>query len=163
MFFNIGKFPFAAALERNWRQIYDEYLGVRRELTDWYEKELYGEGWKVFGLFDFPHGEPLETNVRRCPFTASLVERRIRNHGAAGFSILRPSTRVRSHQGYPGNFLRCHLGLKIPAGDCALKVEEDVRSWQEGKVLIFDDRVPHEAWNLTGEERVVLLIDFIPD
>lgn len=28
---------------------------------------------------------------------------------------------------------------------------------------VFDDRVTHESWNLTDEERVVLLIDFVPE
>jgi hypothetical protein len=28
--------------------------------------------------------------------------------------------------------------------------------------LVFDDRVEHEAWNLTPEPRIVLLLDFVP-
>ena len=83
-------------------------------------------------------------------------------HGAVGFSVLRADTRIASHQGYPGLFLRCHLGLEVPDGDCALKVGDEVRHWQTGKVLIFDDRLQHEAWNMTAQERVILLLDFVP-
>ncbi|MBI2322819.1 MAG: aspartyl/asparaginyl beta-hydroxylase domain-containing protein, partial [Chloroflexi bacterium] len=137
-----------------------EYLGITAELVDWHERKLYDQGWKVFGLFDFPGGAPLPENTRKCPVTASLVERHIPRHGAAGFSVLRPRTRIRPHQGYQGDFLRCHLGLRIPAGDCGLRVGDETRSWETGKAVIFDDRLDHEAWNLTDEERVVLLIDF---
>ena len=33
---------------------------------------------------------------------------------------------------------------------------------QQGRVLVFDDRAMHEAWNLTDGARAILLIDFIP-
>jgi beta-hydroxylase len=66
------------------------------------------------------------------------------------------------HRGYQGEFLRCHLGLEVPAGDCALRVGGEVRRWAEGRSLVFDDRLEHDAWNLTPHERVVLLIDFVP-
>jgi aspartyl/asparaginyl beta-hydroxylase (cupin superfamily) len=157
------QFDFSALLEQHWREIHDEYLRIIGDLMDWPERKLYGEGWKVFGLFDFPHGEPIEANVCRCSFTASLIQNHIKEHGAAGFSVLLPGTRIQIHQGYPGPFLRCHLGLEVPEGDCALRVGGETRKWQTGTVLVFDDRVPHEAWNLTGAERVALLIDFVPE
>lgn len=163
MFHDPRRFPFAAALERHWRAIYDDYLRIRQDVMDWPEKKLYDEGWKVFGLFNFPRGEPLEANIARCPLTASLVRDHIPTHGAAGFSMLRPKTRIKPHEGYRGQFLRCHLGLKIPPGDCGLKVQDETRRWEAGKVLVFDDRLIHEAWNMTDEERVILLIDFVPD
>jgi hypothetical protein len=25
-------------------------------MTDWFERQLYGEGWKVYGLLDLPNG-----------------------------------------------------------------------------------------------------------
>lgn len=162
VFYDPCPFDFAAMLQQHWRAIHDEYLRIAGNLMDWPEKKLYTEGWKVFGLFDFPHGRPVADNTRRCPFTASLIQEHVPDHGAAGFSVLRPETRIQPHQGYPGSFLRCHLGLQVPQGDCALRVAGEVRKWQTGTVLIFDDRVLHEAWNLTDQERVVLLIDFVP-
>jgi beta-hydroxylase len=162
MFHDSGDFPFVSELERNWRVIYSEYLAIRDDLMPWPETKLYDEVWQVFGLYDFPHGGAIEANTLRCPFTASLVARLIPRHGAAGYSVLGPGTRIKPHQGYPGSYLRCHLGLTVPVGDCGLRVEGASRTWEEGKVLIFDDRLTHEAWNLTGAERVVLLIDFVP-
>lgn len=161
MFHDPRRFDFAARLQEHWQAIYREYAGVRRHLVDWPERELYGEGWKVFGVYDFPHGEPLAANIARCPLTASLVAQHVPRHGAAGFSVLRPRTRIQPHRGYQGDFLRCHLALKVPAGDCGLEVAGETRRWREGDTLIFDDRVAHAAWNNTEEERVVLLLDFI--
>jgi len=163
MYYNPDQFPFADALQGNWRAIYEEFLGIQGDLIEWHEKKLYGRGWDVFGLYQFPHGETIGPNVRRCPLTSSLVQGLVPRHGAVGFSVLRPVTRIRPHEGYPGEFLRCHLALKVPEGDCALRVNEETRKWVEGKVLVFDDRVTHEAWNLTNEQRVVLLFDFVPE
>jgi beta-hydroxylase len=163
VFHDPARFPFTAALEANWRAIHAEYQGVAGESIDWFEKELYGEGWRVLGLFDFPHGRPIPANTARCPVTTSVIERHVPRHGAAGFSILKSGTRVRPHRGYPGDFLRCHLALKVPEGDCALKVGGETRGWEKGKALVFDDRLWHEAWNLTDCERVVLLFDFVPE
>jgi beta-hydroxylase len=162
-FHDAERFAFVAALRRHWREIHGEFLGVQDRLVDWFERELYGEGWKVFGLYDFPHGKPIADHVARCPLTAGLVARHVPRHGAAGFSVLRPGTRIQPHAGYPGEFLRCHLGLRVPPGDCGLRVGGEARAWREGEALILDDRFEHEAWNLTAQERVLLLVDFVPD
>ena len=155
-------FAFTAPLAAAWRAIYGEYLGIRDRLIDWVEPELYGEGWKVFGLYDFPHGRPIAANIAACPITAALVARHVPRHGAAGFSVLRPGTRIQPHLGYAGRFLRFHLGLRVPEGDCGLRVGHHTARWRDGEALVFDDRVEHEAWNLTAGERVILLVDFLP-
>lgn len=162
MFHDPRRFAFAGQLQAQWQAIRAEYDGIREHAMDWFERELYGEGWKVYGLYDFPHGRALDENVARCPLTASLVAQHVPRHGAAGFSVLRPGTRIQPHRGFPGEFLRCHLALKVPGEECGLKVAGETRRWREGEVLVFDDRVEHEAWNENREERVVLLVDFIP-
>jgi ornithine lipid ester-linked acyl 2-hydroxylase len=30
--------------------------------------------------------------------------------------------------------------------------------WEEGRLVIFDDMFPHEVWNDTDEDRIVLLL-----
>lgn len=155
-------YGFTRVLEASWRGIYTEYLGVRDHLIDWYERELYGSGWKVFGIYDFPCGEALADGVARCPLTAGLVRQHLPTHGAAGYSVMLPGTRIQPHVGYRGEFLRCHLGLEVPPGDCGLTVGGETRAWHEGEALVFDDRVEHSAWNLTSQARVILLVDFVP-
>ncbi len=161
-FYPPDEFAFTEALRRHWRTIRAEYLAVRAEAVDWAERKLYDEGWKVLALYQFPHGEVIPENATRCPETARLVAEHFPTHGAAGFSILLPGTEIRPHQGYQGPFLRCHLGLVVPDGDCAIEVDCQTRRWSEGELLVLDDRLLHRAWNRTNSERAVLLVDFVP-
>ena len=59
--------------------------------------------------------------------------------------------------------LRLHLGLIVPEphDQLGIRVETDVRHWEEGRVLIFDDAYEHEAWNRSDRVRVVLFVDFV--
>ena len=162
MFHDPADHPFTRVLEANWERIAAEFETIRGDLVDWVERDLYGAGWKVFGLHDFPHGRAIAPNVARCPRTAALVESCIPSHGAVGFSLLQPHTCIRPHEGYQGPFLRCHLGLIVPEGDCGIEVDGQTRRWDAGRTLVFDDRLRHQAWNRTDRERVVLLVDFVP-
>lgn len=163
MFHDPSRFSFTAVLEAHAAAILAEFHGVRDEMASWPETKLHDRGWNVYGLYDFPHGQALEAQARRCPRTSALIARHVPGHGAAGFSLLKPRCRIRPHTGYHGPYLRCHLGLVVPDGDCGLRVAREVRRWAFGQTMVFDDRVEHEAWNLTDEPRVVLLIDFVPD
>jgi aspartate beta-hydroxylase len=48
--------------------------------------------------------------------------------------------------------------LRVPV-DCALRVGDSVHAWREGECVAFDDTWFHEAWNRSGETRVILLMD----
>jgi Aspartyl/asparaginyl beta-hydroxylase and related dioxygenases len=41
-----------------------------------------------------------------------------------------------------------------------MQVADEFVHWQEGRTLVFDDTYPHEVWNDTKEQRVVLLVQF---
>jgi aspartyl/asparaginyl beta-hydroxylase (cupin superfamily) len=51
--------------------------------------------------------------------------------------------------------LACHLGLVVPPR-CEMRVHDEVRTWQEGKCLVFDDTYEHEVWNRSAVLRVIL-------
>jgi len=113
-------------------------------------------GWRWFGLFG--DGD-LQKNRARCPRTARAcmgVPRMVN----AGFSSFAPGTKLFPHRGEMQNVLRCHLPLLVPRGDVALRLGGEVRRWQTGKCLVFDDTVEHDAWNLADEDRVVLIVTF---
>jgi aspartyl/asparaginyl beta-hydroxylase (cupin superfamily) len=74
------------------------------------------------------------------------------------FSLLRAQTRIPAHSGFQNTRLTCHLPLIVPPG-CRFRVGNEVRQWQVGKLLIFDDTIEHEAWNDSAEDRVVLIFD----
>jgi aspartyl/asparaginyl beta-hydroxylase (cupin superfamily) len=79
-----------------------------------------------------------------------------------GFSRLRAGHVIPPHEGLQLNFLRCHLGLDVPQGDIGMDVAGETFRWQEGKAFVFDDRKLHHVWNRTSQDRIILIIDFIP-
>lgn len=161
-FHNPEKFSFTAELEKNWKKIYQEFLEIQNELIDYVEPNLYDKGWKIFGLWNMPHREPILNSPLRCRLTSTLIEQLVPSHGAVAFSVLNPGAHIFPHQGKEGPYLRCHLPLEIPEGDCRIRVADQTVKWSLGKALILDDRLEHEAWNFSNERRVVLLFDFIP-
>ncbi|MBW4566491.1 MAG: aspartyl/asparaginyl beta-hydroxylase domain-containing protein [Tolypothrix carrinoi HA7290-LM1] len=157
MFFDKSEFEFTATLEANWLVIQKELEQLQpKNFVDWPEKYIYNQGWEVFGLYAFSNR--IEDNCRLCPETTKLVEM-IPGMTTAGFSSLAPGTYIGPHFGATKAVLRCHLGLIVP-DECAIRVDTETRSWQEGKCLIFDDTFEHEAWNKSDKTRIVLLIDF---
>ncbi|WP_260484044.1 aspartyl/asparaginyl beta-hydroxylase domain-containing protein [Sphingomicrobium flavum] len=74
------------------------------------------------------------------------------------FSRLLPGARIPAHHGLINSRLICHLPLIVPP-DCGFRVGDEVREWEEGKLLLFDDSVNHEAWNNSNSERIILLFD----
>src|SRR3546814_11463478 len=50
------------------------------------------------------------------------------------------------------------MPLVIPP-DCALRVGDETRIWEPGKLLMLDDTIRHEAWNHSDRLRVVLIFD----
>lgn len=74
------------------------------------------------------------------------------------FSLLRAGARINPHTGVHNARLTCHLPLIVPP-DCGFRVGNEVRQWEEGKLLIFDDSIEHEAWNGSAQDRVVLIFD----
>ena len=102
--------------------------------------------------------ELFAANASLCPETVAVLKSIPALFNAA-FAALEPNGHIARHQGSSDRLDRCHLGLKIPAGDAKLKVGERARSWQEGALMLFDDRTSHEAWNYTTERRFVLIVD----
>ena len=158
MFFENSSFPFVEQLEASTAEIRAELERLDPEkFTAWPEKFLYENRWDVFGLYGF--GRKLTGNCDLCPQTTAAVER-IPQMVTAGFSWLAAGAHIKPHRGYTDSVLRCHLPLLVP-GDCALRVGGETRVWQEGRCLIFDDTVEHEAWNRSQTRRVILLLDFV--
>ena len=117
--------------------------------------------WSAFYLWKA--GEPVAGNAERCPRTMAALEGapipRIQGRSPmALFSLLRAGTHIAPHHGLLNTRLICHIPLITPPG-CRLRVGNEVREWEQGKALIFDDSIEHEAWNDSDETRVVLLFE----
>lgn len=105
--------------------------------------------WRVYSLLN--QGAWAEENASQCPLTAQLLQALpafMQEHvfGNAMFSVLESGSSIEPHTG-PCNYrLRCHLPLVTPPG-YRIKVGRDVTSWEEGKLVVFDDSFVHEVWH----------------
>jgi tetratricopeptide (TPR) repeat protein len=117
--------------------------------------------WSAFHLWK--DGAPVEENARRCPRAMALLERapipRIRGRSPmALISILKPGTHIQPHHGMLNTRLICHIPLVVPPG-CQLRVGRETRDVVEGRAMLFDDSIEHEAWNNGDLVRAVLLFE----
>jgi aspartyl/asparaginyl beta-hydroxylase (cupin superfamily) len=116
--------------------------------------------WNVFYL-DL-HNVDFAANRARCPKTVALLEAMGRPYGHAFFSAMAPGTHIVKHHGPTNKKVRVHLPLVVPGLDsCRLRAgaPDNVRTFQEGKSLIFDDSFEHEAWNDASSCRINLIFD----
>ena len=158
MFLDPQQFAFVAALESQWEAIRAEYLALPSDQFDpWVQRRMHGGGWTVFGLHAV--GQQIPGACAACPNTARALEQ-VPGLSMAGFSRLAPRTHVKPHVGWAASVYRMHLALVVPPG-CRLRVAAETRTWQEGRCLVFDDTVEHEAWNDSDLPRGVLLLDFL--
>lgn len=168
-FFDTQDFPWTDLLEEHWALIraeLDAVLAHRDALPNFQDISedqtaiTTDDNWKTFFLYGFGH--KAEKNCRLVPKTTEVVER-IPGMKTAFFSILAPGKHIPAHRGPYKGVMRAHLGLKVPDAneDCRIRVGDDVRHWEEGEVLLFDDTHDHEVWNDTDETRVVLFLDVV--
>jgi aspartyl/asparaginyl beta-hydroxylase (cupin superfamily) len=116
--------------------------------------------WEVFLFYE--RGQKNLETCSRCPVITQIIESHNTVRTLAGLmyvSRTKPGTHIVPHHGPTNMRLRVHLGITIPEGDCALRVGNEIRRWEEGKCLVFDDHFEHESWNYTKQPRVVLILD----
>ena len=122
---------------------------------------LDNPAWSTLYLYE--NGRWLDANVERFPRTRAALEHvplaQITTRAPSIlFSWLKPGARIAPHHGMINTRLICHLPLIVPEG-CGFRCGNEVRRWEPGKLLIFDDTIEHEAWNDSAEDRIVLIFD----
>jgi aspartyl/asparaginyl beta-hydroxylase (cupin superfamily) len=168
VFFDDRAFPWAKEIESRWQSIRAEFDQISRALNllpgiEEISKSQYGltrdRRWQIFPFRAY--GIEYFKNNLRCPETAKAINL-IPGVRAAMFSILRPGKEIPPHEGIYCGVLRFHLGVKVPNPEtqCGISVGGHIAHWKEGRSIIFDDTHPHTAWNHSGEDRAVLLVDF---
>src|SRR3546814_5195751 len=72
----------------------------------------------------------------------------------AWISILSPRYHIPAHSGVTKGILRAHLGLIVPREreKCRIRIGDEVRYWEPGKIFVIDDTYEHEVWNERSEE-----------
>lgn len=160
MFFNRSQYPKLAILEENYEVILQEFLYLTgAKMRTWTEKEKFSGSWKVFGFYHC--GRKLETCCKYCPETTKIIES-IGEVYMAGFSTMAPKTQIHQHvDDVPDGLSRVHLGIQVPTGiRCGFWVDGERKQWKNGEAFLFNPKKIHKAWNMTDENRVVLLLDY---
>lgn len=174
-FFDRALFPWIEEFETHTDAITEELTAVVREdrgmepyihyrpdepIAQWAELN-HSPRWSAFHLWK--EGRPVPENVARCPRTVAAWQRTPRPEQpgrtpVAMYSLLKPRTRIPPHVGASNARLVCHLPLIVPPG-CTFRVGNSVRSWERGRVWVFDDTIEHEAINDSDQLRVVMIFD----
>ncbi|GMH89678.1 hypothetical protein TL16_g11531 [Triparma laevis f. inornata] len=169
--YDSSEMPWILELKKVYPQISDEITAL---LSSPFNLTNVGEGrmehdervkigdWKEFVIFGSNEGLGLEDSkkVLEEVLPEGTVELCREGGGEVILSRLGGHAKILPHCGPTNLRLTCHLGVKVPVGDCGIKVAGEVLRWKEGGCVVFDDGYEHEVWNETEEERVVLLIRF---
>ncbi|HMG46194.1 MAG TPA: aspartyl/asparaginyl beta-hydroxylase domain-containing protein [Allosphingosinicella sp.] len=174
-FFDAADFDWAPAVEAAASEVREEIERLLAAGTEGFRPYIQAEAnrpriddnplldspdWSA--LFLCENGRLAEEVIARCPKTWEAVQAaplpRIANSPTVMFSLLRAGARIAPHTGMTNTRLTCHLPLIVPP-ECGFRVGNEVREWEEGKLLIFDDTIEHEAWNGSAQDRVVLIFD----
>lgn len=156
-----SEFPLVAYLESNFEVVRSELLAAADGRFQRESERIARTGdWDVAFLYE--RGRRDDAVCDACPVTVRGIESHPTIRTGAGLiyvSRLRPGTHIAAHRGPTNLRLRCHLGLSVPDGDCAIRVGDETRGWTEGRCIVFDDRFEHEAWNHADSDRLVLIVD----
>ncbi|XP_040343657.1 aspartyl/asparaginyl beta-hydroxylase isoform X5 [Herpailurus yagouaroundi] len=153
------------SLERNWKLIRDEGLAVMDKAKGLFlpeDENLREKGdWSQFTLWQ--QGRKNENACKGAPKTCSLLEKFPETtgcrRGQIKYSVMHPGTHVWPHTGPTNCRLRMHLGLVIPKEGCKIRCANESKTWEEGKVLIFDDSFEHEVWQDAASFRLIFIVD----
>ncbi|HSG88859.1 MAG TPA: aspartyl/asparaginyl beta-hydroxylase domain-containing protein [Pseudomonadales bacterium] len=174
--FDTGTLPWAGALEAQWQTLRDEALAVldacadaRRPYVDAEEDPgaafapLRGSSaWDSLHLYraGVAADEAVRTAMPRihAAVEASDCVRMNDVPMEAFLSVLAPATRIPPHFGLANTRMTVHLPLAVPDA-CGLRVGDELRTPEPGKLLAFDDSFRHEAWNDGDAPRVHLILE----
>ncbi|XP_041975822.1 aspartyl/asparaginyl beta-hydroxylase isoform X2 [Aricia agestis] len=146
----------ARALEKSWREILKEGEAAK----ELYEKEKEGlkerGDWTQMDLF--VRGREIPGRCARAPVTCSIARAAACRRGQVKFSLMAAGTHVRAHVGPTNCRLRMHLGLSNTR-NTFIRVDNETKQWEVGKVLMFDDSFEHKVWHNGTGARLVLIVD----
>jgi len=161
-------FDWIPMLESNFDTIKEEMLAYvnKKEKMSSYFVEGIAKGprgansWNAISFFFW--GLKFHKNSKQCPKSVEIFKK-IPNLVSMSISVFDPQTELAPHRGDSNTFYRAHLPLSIPGKlpECGFKVGYEERSWEEGKVFVFNDAARHLAWNRTDTRRLIVMFDFI--
>jgi aspartate beta-hydroxylase len=171
-YFDASAFAGVADIERETDTVREEFLALAESKRDQWSSRLGGlhapengsgraGAWSMIPLIR--NGRVVEEFASRCPRTMRLAKALDLPNipllsPSLYFSVLEPGSRIEPHIGITNARIIGHFPLIVPE-NCGFRVGGEVRRWESGKALIFDDMTTHEAWNESDRIRVVLIAD----
>jgi len=163
-YFDAKQLPWVRHIENNWTVIRDELAAFEAKesgrLVPYMDQTMVSRPnrWRTLGLMFWTKRSTV--NCASFPQTCAILDQ-VPRCIAISFNLLEPNTTIKPHYGNTNAIYRCHLGLDVPAPapQCGFRVGDQIRSWEEGKVLVFCDAYEHTAWNNTGRNRYVMVFD----
>jgi aspartate beta-hydroxylase len=171
-YFDVSAFAGVVEIERETDAVREEFLALAESNRDRWSSRLAGlhapqngarrpGAWSMIPLIR--NGRVVEEFASSCPRTMQLAK------GldlpdiplispSLYFSVLEPGSRIEPHIGITNARIIAHFPLIVPE-NCGFRVGGELRGWETGKALIFDDMTTHEAWNDSDRIRVVLIAD----
>jgi hypothetical protein len=160
-FWPAEQFELGSTLQRHFTALKEEIDALDPEhFHDETERIERTGKWQVLMLLEA--GRWNEDNLSRLPALSRILKeaRELRLAGGLAYlSRLSPGTVVAPHTGPTNMRLRLHFAIRVPVGNCAMRVAGSERRWVEGESIIFNDFLEHEVWNRTDGERLILLVD----
>jgi len=157
-----ASFSWIPQVESRWMEVRAELDALKARSVafypyeDRYTGDLGWPGWDTWQIYR--RGQFTEAARTLCPETIDVL--RLGRHGLREgmFASLAPGAHVMPHTGGVNAVLTAHLPLVVPDG-CTMRVGDETRGWEEGRVLVFDDSFIHETWNRGTSSRVVMIWD----
>jgi len=162
-----GKFDWALELEKSHKIVEGELeaflqMESATKTENWsgprFQGQHYGPEWRVLGLQD--RGIWDGENVEHFPQTVQLLKNLKVPSCEAFFARQGPHSGIQPHSDLNNFILTSHLAVIIPEGQCWIRVGDETRYWETGKVMAFDTSFFHSTRNDADTDRFVLLIRF---
>ena len=114
------------------------------------DRRVAGQRGRLAGRAAGQPGPAVRAARRRCSPRPSRRSGRSRGLRSALWSVFEPGTELPEHTGPNAGMLRYHLGVRC-GDDAAVRVGDVVVPYRDGEGVLFDDTVPHAAWNRGAE------------
>jgi hypothetical protein len=158
-------FPELEIFKNNLEGIKNELMQNIGVMNDWLLKDKNDKFYSKHTIIPIYGYKKWSKYSKDFPITVGLIKC-IKDIETCCFLKLAKNARLDKHYGYnpSSNYiLRNHLGLKVPQ-NCGMWVDNEIRMHVEGEWLTFDDSKLHTAFNNSGDDRYILLIDLLrPD
>lgn len=165
-FYTTEDFDWVKTLESNYLIIKEELLNFiakeNNQIKPYFNKNLVTKKsmWRTSAFLFWKWN--FKNNQNKCPKTMNILSQ-IPNLISAYLSILEPGSEINPHRGDTNGIMRGHLPLVVPKEieSLGFRVNDEVKIWEEGKLLLFNDAAYHSAWNLGKSDRIVVIVDVV--